>query len=97
MLIKSHNSTAVIVFASLFLTSLTSISCGSSETKAKQSESEESAAFLPAVWYSIVVVSTGLTIRSNIRSHSKCMAIRQQMISEHPQYAGNLRCKSSNI
>jgi hypothetical protein len=92
MLFKSSKSTAIMVFLSLIFTSLTSFSCGNNEANQKSDESEEAA--LPAVWYAVVVVSTGLTIRANIRSHSKCMAIKSQIVSEHPQYAGNLKCKS---
>lgn len=91
MLFKSNKSTAIVVFLSLIFTS---ISCGSSETNKKQNESEESAAFLPVAWYVLVVASTGLTIRKNIRTHDACMKIRASVINEHPQYASNLVCKS---
>ncbi len=92
MQFKSNKFTSIIVLFSLIFTSITSVSCGNNEANKKSNESEESA--LPAVWYALVVISTGLTIKAMIKNHSKCMAIRAKMINEHPQYAGDLKCKT---
>ena len=84
MLFKSSKLTAIVVFLSLMFTSVTSISCGSSETNTKQNESEESAAYLPLIFYVIVIVSTGMTIRSMIKTDADCMRELRRLKQENP-------------
>ena len=77
------------LISSLIIGSMILLNSGCGTPTANNNDSETK--WLPAVFYVLVVVSTGLTIRSMIRTDAECMAELAEYKRRNPN--SKLRCE----